>query len=675
MAEPQEPMPATAGVLRPPRSVGDEIRELQAIVGLFQDQLGAPGGVVNLHPLGAANVEKAQVAFGQACARLRAGLASYRDTTLASWAGLMAAGGEPAAAASYRAATAMRELSEMRRTTDVVHEDMAACQALLFDAAGDAVSRTLGDGRAGSARLLIERLAASAKRLGLAHYTDVQPGRDGGEVTTVTLAGSVSVVDVDIGANADELKVKVSYVLDMEHDSRIDALMLRRLRAGDVRGFERLLGEMAALDKLTVAHPAASFIRSTFAVAATLAEIQRQELAALDGDLVELARSGSGVALPFMRHAGPATMYYLPAAVRYGLTAEQWGSLGSNTLEDAAELPGARWLSFAWEPSSTEHFFLPETCPRHCVDAEYMADSASGVRVVASPHPAIRGLEMRFLEPTHPRKQQQQEQPDDASDQLWLRYAAVARLEPELPACAMTVRGIVAVVSASAADGEAPDQAAEPPSVGTLDSPRLLDDAPTLEQLVRASCAPVPDAGAPFKATHSVGRHAFTVELDSPQIRGWSISRVPLASMRNVPAVVSLLRRQAIFNELVASCFSATGTSLSASGAAAEPVLAVAVKTHAGDPFRIDLCVRGAADDGAGQGVVLRVDETRSGISAWTHQALGVAGGSDILAALAAVSPAALTADAAHPKLSRVASIGVSIPTLVHWLTSYPDRL
>ncbi|KAJ2712947.1 hypothetical protein H4R19_002493 [Coemansia spiralis] len=366
----------------------------------------------------------------------------------------------------------MRELGEMRRAADVVHEDMAACQALLFDAAGDAVSHALGAGGPGPARLLIERLGASAKRLGLAHYTDVQRGTGGSEITTVTLAGSVSVVDVDIGAHVDELKVKVSYVLDMEHDCRIDALMLRRLRAGDVRGFERLLGEMATLDKLTVAHPAASFIRSTFAVAATLAEIQKQELAALDGDLVQLVRSGSGIALPYTRHAGPSTMYYVPAVVRYRLTTEQWESLGSNTLNEAAELPGTRWLSFAWEPSSTEHFFLPEEYPRHCVDAEYAADAASGVQVTTSPHQAIRGLEMRFLERRHLR------QHGNMSDQLWLRYAAVARLEPELPACTLTVRRIMA--AASAADVGGPDQGAEPPATGTVDSPRLLDDVPQL---------------------------------------------------------------------------------------------------------------------------------------------------------------------------------------------------
>ncbi|KAJ2693093.1 hypothetical protein H4R19_006054 [Coemansia spiralis] len=261
------------------------------------------------------------------------------------------------------------------------------------------------------------------------------------------------------------------------------------------------------------------------------------------------------------------------------------------------------------------------------------------------------------------------------SDQLWLRYAAVARLEPELPACTLTVRRIMAAVSAADAGG--PDQGAEPPATGTVDSPRLLDDAPTLEQLVHAGCAPGTAAAAPFKATHCIGgSHAVAVELDSPQIRGWSIGRVPLASMSNIPAVVALLRRQAIFNELMASCFSITTADQPAGEAAAEPETVVAVKTHACDPFRIDLCVRGAANNtSADQGVVLRVAEAHSDISAWTHQALGVGSGSDVLAALAAVTPGALAAETAHTKLSQVASIGVSIPVVVRWLTSHPELL
>ncbi|KAJ2381689.1 hypothetical protein GGI05_005893 [Coemansia sp. RSA 2603] len=299
---------------QPVRSISDEFRELQFIVDKFQNQLSTADGTVGLHPFGPVNVEKAQASFTRTCLRLREALTGYRDTTLASWKQLIVAdanqlqqqqqvaGAVPASTAisanTHRAAVAAQELSDMRNISDAVHEDARSCSKILFDAAAQAVSRALSLSSVGQPDLLVERLKASAKKMGLAHYTDVQSHGDEGEITTVTLAGGILVIDVDIGTRKDQIKVKVSYVSDIEHDERIDALMLGRLIAGDIKGFEELVEEMAELDRLTKERAPANFIHNTFALTATLAEIQKQELGALDGDVKQLLRHGSGIALP-----------------------------------------------------------------------------------------------------------------------------------------------------------------------------------------------------------------------------------------------------------------------------------------------------------------------------------------------------------------------------------------
>ncbi|KAJ2000541.1 hypothetical protein GGI04_004111, partial [Coemansia thaxteri] len=199
------------------------------------------------------------MAFTQACRRLREALTSYRGTALESWGRLISkqseGGGLPdssLAVLTHKVTAAGQELNEMRRVVDTLHEDASKCGNILTEAAADAISKALAIGGLGGqqAQLLVERLKSMAKRLGLAHYTDTQTHMEE-TVTTVTLAGSIIVIDVDIGNSIASLKVKVSYVSDMDHDERIDALMLDRLHAADIRGFEALVEEMAELDRLT----------------------------------------------------------------------------------------------------------------------------------------------------------------------------------------------------------------------------------------------------------------------------------------------------------------------------------------------------------------------------------------------------------------------------------------
>ncbi|KAJ1719609.1 hypothetical protein LPJ53_005658 [Coemansia erecta] len=711
---------------QPVRSISDEFRELQFIVDQFQSQLNTVDGTVGLHPFGPVNVEKAQTSFTRACSRLREALTGYRDTTLVSWKQLLAAdasqlqlhqqaGGAVSANTivstnTQRAVVAAQELSDMRNISDAVHEDARSCSRILFDAAAEAVSRAISLSNVGQPDLLVERLKASAKKMGLAHYTDVQSHGDEGEITTVTLAGGILVIDVDIGTRKDQIKVKVSYVTEIEHDERIDALMLGRLIAGDIRGFEKLVEEMAELDRLTKERDPANFIHNTFALTATLAEIQKQELGALVGDVKQLLRHGSGIALPQVRHVGPSTLFFVPAVIRRGLEPEDWSALETNSLSGIADIPGLRWLYYSWEPSSTSHCFLSTHFQKHCLQQDYMAEDSGSHAVVTVNHPNIHGLELRFLEFKPPQDQSQQDdsnsmQVDEQSEakpsnsEFWIPYSIVARLESPMPACALTVKRIIAAVS-SDAKVESLAQSNETATEGvSLDSPRLLEDAPTLENMVYGECVGKPITATPVSAARkptvqTIAGRTVTVELDAPQIRAWSLHRIPLSHPRNVLSIVPVLRRQAVFNELLASCFSSGKPDTDASATSASKVHA---KTYANDPFRIDIFVSDIASgdlaedgkrskldgspqsmdtsnlDNLGQGVVLRVIESTGDILAWTHQSLGISVTSDILTAMSSIPTSSLTKAASHTNLSAVANISNSIPMVAFWLSSNPQ--
>ncbi|KAI9477572.1 hypothetical protein LPJ78_000025 [Coemansia sp. RSA 989] len=671
-----------SGLPRPLRTVSDEFCELQTIVDQFRSQLDMTDGIAGLHPFGPINADQAHAQFTQACSRIRDSLTAYRNTTLSSWAQLLAnstqqpahpgqqllVANNVALAATKRAAAAGQELSEMRKITDALHMDLGSCQRKLYAAAGKAISHVQSYGMQ-SSELLVERLMATAKRLGLACYTDVQ-GRDGEDkVTTVTLAGGILVIDVDIGTSNNQMKIKISYVSDIEHDQRIDMLMLSRLRAGDIPGFEKLVEQVATLDRLTKEKSPASFIHNTFATASTLTEIQRQEMAALNGDLKQVLRHGSGIALPYMRHIGPSTLYFMPASLIHGLQDQQWASLASNDFSEIADMPQCLWLDFVWEPSSKQHRLLAEKFSKYCLDPEQMSEDSETHKVASYPHPTIHGLEMRFLEPVLPSSLENTDNsgtlPAQTSD-LCIPYTLVARLAPELLACALTVRSIMAAVGHKA-DGS--------PSMSQV-SPRLLEDAPTLERLIHANYNN-DNTDELLQARHQINQTSLVVKLESPQIRAWNISRIPINSMHQILDIVPLLRRQAIFNELIASCF--TGASNLESELNMSDISTVAVKTLANDPFRIDMCIKIFTDSDNSefkvQGALLRVSEATGDIVAWTHQGLAISKTSDMLAALSAVSTDSLTTESAHKTLSKVADISTSVPMVAQWLVAHIGSL
>ncbi|KAJ2551780.1 hypothetical protein EV175_003565 [Coemansia sp. RSA 1933] len=722
-----EPAKLTAQVPpRPTRTISDEFRELQYIVNRFQEQLNSPDGIVGLHPYGPVNVDQARQSFAQACKRLRDALVSYRDTTLGSWSRLFATDGNNPnlMTITNRTTAAAQELVQMRQITDSLHEDADKCCAFLLDAAADAISRSLTDqhhpteNAVGQTIVLIERLKATAKRLGLAYYTDVQKVDGQGEVTTVTLAGGILVIDVDIGSTMKQLKVKVSYVSDIEHDERINTLMLRRLEAGDIRGFEKLVQEMATLDRLTNERSPANFIHNTFAVISTLAEIQRQEISALDGDSSQLLRYGTGIALPHARHVGPSTLYYIPAIAKAGLTASDWRDLEENSLDGIADVSGCSWLYYAWEPTNVPHCFLSALFSQHCLSSDYTLEDSESHKVVTVKHPTIHGLDMRFLEfvrkeggnsSVEAMQVDGQESAANINDEFWIPYTLVARVEPPLPACALTIRGIMAATVASTDDSISVSPSSDPntkPLSGIQDSPRLLEDAPTLESLLFSSNTLKSDVSSTI---HTAYQTPILMSLEQPQIRAWTIERVPLNDLRSVLLLVPLLRRQAKFNELLASCIGDAIENNDATCSSATTPAAVSAQTHANDPFRIDIVARSTGDkastsspsrmdvdqqndqsaidsniesggakgsNGVVLGMILRVVESTGDTTAWLHRDLGITlPKKSPLSALGEIPSSSLSPNTSHKNITKAVRISNSVPLVVSWMLEHSSKL
>ncbi|KAJ1935144.1 hypothetical protein EC988_008576, partial [Linderina pennispora] len=223
------------------------------------------------------------------------------------------------------------------------------------------------------------------------------------------------------------------------------------------------------------------------------------------------------------------------------------------------------WLHFGWEPTQPPQCFLSALFQQHCLSPEYMIEDSESHRVASISHPTIHGLQLRFLEFIRRQANPSQMQVDsdaqkaDFDDKFWVPYRVVAKLAPSMPACAQTVRKLM---TAACLGPETQDTAS---AAATMqDSPRLLEDAPTLEYLVYHHSCKQESGGESVgskdrtlpRVVHNLGGDQVTVEMEPPQIRAWSIERIPLDHPRNVISIVPILRRQAVFNELLSSCFS-----------------------------------------------------------------------------------------------------------------------
>lgn len=619
-------------ILKPQRTVSDEFEEMLSILGQLQTQQ---------HPYGPTSVDQAQTAFTQSCQRLRKALTGYRDSSLSSWQQLAAVSPpQTMAAVSHRVVIASRELNEMRRLVDTLHQDATACRNILLDGASDAISRNNWD-----ESLVVERLKFAAKRLQLAQYVDVQKHEDQ-KTTTVTLAGTIVVVDIDIGQNYPKdpstLNVRVSYVPDMDNDSRIGQLMLERLRAGDMRGLESLIEEIAELDRLTKEHSPANFIHNTFALVSTLAEVQRQELAALDGaDPRQLMRLGTGLALPHSKHIGPSLLYHMPATALHGLSypGGSWDDLVASdpkhpvpfTLLNQLNSEVCKWIHLGWEPTSQPKLFPPtfnnsssQLFKGYCV-ADGSSPSAYAT-VTATHHPTIEELDLWFIE-LNSGKTDAMDVGDKENMPVSVPYTIVARLEPPLHACWQTLDALTGNGSSK---------------------------KPLIQQQAQQENTSMLENILVVGQTSNI---ADTIE--QPQIRACTITRIPLDHVRDLVRIAPALRRQAIFNELLASALVDP----------ADPSLHITIKTSADDPFRINLTVNQ-------EGLIIRVMESlHDGIMVWTHQILGIDSADDLLSQLASVTTDTLTNASAHEPLSKVANICVSISLLVDWMSSSPTKI
>jgi hypothetical protein len=176
-----------------------------------------------LHALGPVSLNDLRAALNSRLEEARKVLIEYRDTTLPQ----AVASGQTGCASLRTFASLLNDETKLRHDVRRLRDKALECQQLIVSACQDESSRI---------KQLVDRLESIAKKHELQSYRE-DPKRNGQQHITVTLAGAIVVVDIEIhGIN--KIEAKVTYALPDDRpdngtnleNTLIDQLLAHTLR-------------------------------------------------------------------------------------------------------------------------------------------------------------------------------------------------------------------------------------------------------------------------------------------------------------------------------------------------------------------------------------------------------------------------------------------------------------
>ncbi|KAG0251806.1 hypothetical protein DFQ27_008516 [Actinomortierella ambigua] len=311
-----------------------------------------------------------QKQFKEKIAAIRAPCMAFTQGPLQQAVG----GGESGSSTAFRKySSLLKEETLLEGALANVKSNLKSCQNLLRAASHD------GNTRSDHILNTVKEMATS---LGLECYLDAvaQPS-SAQSVSTLTVGGTVIVIDIDVESTGTILRIKVSYASEIHQDERIDRLLVlnlqckcQRLMQSDrmdgmlahqpdcTRNFEtfgRNLTVLATLDKLTKIYPHYDFFQNVRSLDLDFKEIYRREMLACQGNLEKVLLQAHGIPLMHAVYAGPSVAYWAP---HKDLNQLDWQSLAESVDQGANEkinIPFHRLCFSMEETSSAISGYLP----------------------------------------------------------------------------------------------------------------------------------------------------------------------------------------------------------------------------------------------------------------------------------------------------------------------------
>ncbi|KAI8337588.1 hypothetical protein BC941DRAFT_352892 [Chlamydoabsidia padenii] len=304
---------------------------------------------IELHAFGTFNIDKARIEFKQQIDCIRS-ICSQFETEVLGDVMKLGPGADPAFRKHFN------QLKEQASTETTVLrlEEHIQQSCTLLEAA-------LNDKEASTSKVKVQQLEKLAKSMGLVSFVDSSQKESGGPSTTITLGGTVIVIDIDIDDAGQVQRTKVTFVpehLQNDHDENLDLLLAKDLQQHNIEGFKSNLGTLALLDRLNVDYIPIDFFTIVRNLYTDMRTICNQEALLLSNDILGVLSEGHGVPNLFLDYPGISIAYWVDKLKAKTI---DWNSVGAAIEEGKvhSSLRDTAKLHISFEESQAPHYFLP----------------------------------------------------------------------------------------------------------------------------------------------------------------------------------------------------------------------------------------------------------------------------------------------------------------------------
>ncbi|KAI8146298.1 mediator of RNA polymerase II transcription subunit 1-domain-containing protein [Fennellomyces sp. T-0311] len=493
----------------------------------------SPTAANEVHALGPVNLDNARHEFTMYIDSIRS-ICSQFETEVLSDVKKMGAGADPA---FRKHLTHLKEQAQLESTVMRVKNTLKSTK--------DRLEQSLNDREESKSKVQTRKLERLAQSMGLMAFVDAtQRHESGAPVTTITLGGTVIVIDIDLDDSGNVLRSKVNYVsevLQNDQDDRVDQLLERNLRTQNFDIFARNVGALALLDQLNVKYAPIDFFLIVRGLIADLQSIYNQEMQLLSNDIASVLMEGHGIPNQHLDYPGLSISYWVSKERFLGSNWEDVRESIENGENNPLLLNTAK-VMISFEDSQQSQSFIPPGRKHYMLDFDESIDSikesenGEHVDIVKERTWPKFMQPMRFvkMQPGYP-----------GVTPVPVRF--VAKLDPPIPAADAIVRKLM-IATDLVNDSFAIVESTPSPAT------------PCLEDLLVKDCTSslCPDA------TWSVSFDNSPVQvykfMRSSPTSGKIISRVPFNHPRQLHTILQYLRQQQMFNTLFQSIFNSKAT-------------------------------------------------------------------------------------------------------------------
>ncbi|KAI9256577.1 mediator of RNA polymerase II transcription subunit 1-domain-containing protein [Phascolomyces articulosus] len=320
-----------------------------------------------VHALGPVNLDNVRHQFTTCIDSIRS-ICTQFETEVLSDVKKMGAGADPA---FRKHLTHLKEQAQLESTVMHVKDTLKNTK--------DSLEQSLNDREESKSIVQTRKLERLAHSMGLMPFVDASQRNELGEqITTITLGGTVIVIDIDLDKSGQVLRSKVTYVsevLQSDQDDKVDRLLARNLQSENFDIFTRNIGALALLDRLNVKYAPVDFFLIIRGLIADLKSIYDQEMQLLSNDIASVLMEGHGIPNKHLDYPGLSISYWISKEHFLG---SDWESVQETTEkgENHILLSDTAKVLISFEESQQPQSFIPPNRKHYMLGFEESTDSA-----------------------------------------------------------------------------------------------------------------------------------------------------------------------------------------------------------------------------------------------------------------------------------------------------------